>query len=454
MSLIVILIALHFIAAVAYLLYKGYNPQATLLFSGLAMLLLAPYITESEIAFTTATNYHFTNLFALIKDTFLQKLASVGLMIMAVGGFVTYMQKSGANSALIYVSIQPLSILSNYPYFAAIMVIPIGQLLYLCIPSATGLVLLLVASILPILLGLGVSRLSAVSIITACTVFDMGPGSTNTSKASELIDQNNISYFLDMQLPYIIPLTVIMMVLFFFHNRHLDRKSGHIPIPTSQSEIKVTVPIMFAILPLLPLILLIFFSSIFNFITPPIKIDITTAIFITLLISVAANWVWTKKLKESLDAIKYFWEGMGSLFVKVVILLVAAEIFATGLISMGFISELSNLGNTLGATPNMLKMIMIIIVFSGSVLTGSANSIFHAIAPQAYNHLTQFGVNSTSAILPLQMASSIGRGMSPISGVINASSQLAGVTPFDLAKRNALPLTIILIIMLIMGFFS
>ena len=64
MSLIVILIALHFIAAVAYLLYKGYNPQATLLFSGLAMLLLAPYITESEIAFTTATNYHFTNLFA------------------------------------------------------------------------------------------------------------------------------------------------------------------------------------------------------------------------------------------------------------------------------------------------------------------------------------------------------------------------------------------------------
>lgn len=454
MSFITILISLHFIAIVAYLLYKRYNPQAILLFSGLTMLLLAPFMTESPIVFATNTNNHITDLFAFIKDTFLQKMASVGLMIMAVGGFVTYMQKSGANSALIYVSIQPLSILSKYPYFAAIMVIPIGQLLYLCIPSATGLALLLVASILPILLGLGVSRLSAVSIITACTVFDMGPGSANTSKASELIDENNISYFLNMQLPYVIPLTIILMVLFFFHNRRLDRKSGHIPIPTSQSEVKVSVPILFAILPLLPLIILILFSSIFNFITPPIQIDITTAIFITLLISLISNWIWTKKLKESLDTIKYFWEGMGSLFVNVVILLVAAEIFATGLISIGFISELSNAGNSLGATPNTLKMIMVIIVFAGSVLTGSASSIFHAIAPQAYNHLTHYGLSSISVILPLQMASSIGRAMSPISGVVNASSQLAGVTPFDLAKRNALPLTIVLIIMLIAGFFS
>lgn len=56
-------------------------------------------------------------------------------------------------------------------------------------------------------------------------------------------------------------------------------------------------------------------------------------------------------------------------------------------------------------------------------------------------------------ILPMQLASSMGRAASPIAGVIIAISEIAGVSATDLAKRNIIPLTITLIAMIVIHFF-
>ena len=50
-------------------------------------------------------------------------------------------------------------------------------------------------------------------------------------------------------------------------------------------------------------------------------------------------------------------------------------------------------------------------------------------------------------------ASSMGRAASPIAGVIIAISEIAGVSATDLAKRNIIPLTITLIVMIVIHFF-
>jgi DcuC family C4-dicarboxylate transporter len=62
------------------------------------------------------------------------------------------------------------------------------------------------------------------------------------------------------------------------------------------------------------------------------------------------------------------------------------------------------------------------------------------------------GVDSAGIILPMQMASSLGRATSPIAGVIIATAEIAGITPYQLAKRNLIPLTTVLIAMLIYHF--
>lgn len=256
------LIAIQFIALTAYWLFKKYHAQAVLLFTGLAMLTIALILGFDIPELTNSTGLKGFDLFKVIQETFSSKGVGVGLMIMTIGGFVAYMKHIKASDALVYVSMQPLSIIRKYPYLATSLVIPIGQLLFICTPSATGLGLLLVASIYPVLVNLGVSKLSAVSVISACTVFDMGPASANTARAAELIGMNNVMYFIENQLPLTIPLTLLLMVLYYFSNRYFDKKEGVTRQETvSKEDFKVDVPLIYAILPVLPLILLIVFSK-------------------------------------------------------------------------------------------------------------------------------------------------------------------------------------------------
>ncbi len=452
MYIIGILLSIQFIAIVAYLLFKKYNPQAVLLFSGVFMLALAMIIGFNMPALGKPTGLSVFNLFSYIEQSFSSKGAGVGLMIMTIGGFVSYMKKIGASDALVYVSMQPLSMLKKFPYLAASLVIPIGQLLFICTPSATGLGLLLVASIFPVLVSLGISRLSAVSVITACTVFDMGPASANTARASELIEKNNVSYFIENQLPLTIPLTIGLMIVYFLVNRYYDKKMGHKPEVIDYKEFKVNVPLIYAILPVLPLVLLVVFSRIFNFIHPPILLDTTIAMFITFFVAIIFELFRTGKVREVFASVKVFWEGMGKVFATVITLIVCAEIFSKGLISLGFIDGLVQLSQHIGFEAAGLGVIMTIMIFAASILMGSGNASFFSFGPLVPAMAAKLGVEGVSILLPMQLASSMGRATSPISGVVIATAEIAQVSPFDLAKRNFIPQVSILLFMLIYHF--
>lgn len=448
MFIIGIIISIQFIIVVAYLLYKKYNPQAVLLFSGLLMMTLAIALGLELPELKKSTGFIGFDLFAYIKESFSSKGAAVGLMIMTIGGFVSYMRKIGASDALVYVSMQPLSMFKKTPYLAASLVIPIGQLLFICTPSATGLGLLLVASIFPVLVSIGISRLSAVSVITACTVFDMGPASANTARASELIDKSNVVYFLEDQLPLTIPLTIIMMILYYFVNKYFDKKEGYVPENIDQKEFKVEAPLIYALLPIFPLILLVVFSPIFNFLTPPIHLDTTTAMIITLFVAIVFELIRKKSLKEVFASLRIFWEGMGKVFASIITLIVSAEIFSKGLISLGLVEGLVLASQEMGFQAIGLGIIMTVMIFSASFLMGSGNASFFSFGPLVPNIAAKLGIDGVSIILPMQLASSMGRAVSPISGVVIATSEIAKVSPFDLAKRNFIPLTSLLVFML------
>ena len=224
MSYAGILISLFFVAIVARLLLKKYNPHAVLLVSGLLMLFIAQLLKLELPVLKNVTGFSGFDLFRYIKESFSKTNAGVGLMIMSIGGFVAYIDKIGASKALVYVAMKPLKLFKKRPYIAASMVIPIGQLLFAAIPSAAGLGLLLMASLFPILVNLGVSRLSAVSVITATTAFGIGPASAITASATEISNIPVINFFLDYQIPLVLPLSFSMMITYYFVNRHFDKK--------------------------------------------------------------------------------------------------------------------------------------------------------------------------------------------------------------------------------------
>ena len=445
-------LSLFFIAFTGSLLLKKYNPHAVLLVSGLLMLIIAQLLNYNLPTLKEPTGFLGFDLFRYIKESFSKTNAGVGLMIMAIGGFVAYIDKIEASDALVFVAMKPLKLFKKYPYIAASLVIPIGQLLFVAIPSAAGLGLLLMASMFPILVNLGVSRLSAVSVITATTAFGIGPASAITASATDIAEVDTISFFLKSQIPMVIPLSIVMMVTYYFVNRHFDKKIA-LDIEVLANEKKVIkVPLVYAFIPILPIVLLIVFSKIFNLFNTAIVLDTTTAMFISAFVALLFEFARTQNMKTVLESLKTFWNGMGNIFKTVVTLIIAADIFAKGLISLGFIEGLLDVSQNFGFGVVGIGVVMTVMIFLASMLMGSGNASFFAFGPLVPKIADKLGVETTEIILPMQLSASMGRTVSPISGVMIATAEIAKVSTLAIVKRNIIPLGMALLVMLIYHF--
>jgi DcuC family C4-dicarboxylate transporter len=445
-----LIISLIFIVVVARLLLKKHNPHAILLVSGLLMLLVSFLLNYDLPALKDKTGFVGFDFFKYIKESFSKTNAGVGLMIMAIGGFVAYIDKIGASKALVYVAMKPLRLFKKKPYIAASMVIPIGQVLFVSIPSAAGLGLLLMASLFPILVNLGVSRLSAVSVITAATAFGMGPASAMSVSAASIAEMPAIAYLVDFQIPLVWPLSISMMITYYFVNRYFDKKRNEEDLDQDkfEEETSLDVPLIYAIIPVLPIILLIVFSKLFSIFPSPITLDTTTAMFISLFVALIFEGIRKRNLKDLFDSLKIFWNGMGNIFKTVVTLIITADIFAKGLISLGFIEGLLAITENAGFGLIGIGIVMTIMIFLASMLMGSGNASFFAFGPLVPRISKGLGAETTSILLPMQFSASMGRTVSPVAGVIIATAEIAKVSTIDIVKRNLIPLAIALIIML------
>jgi DcuC family C4-dicarboxylate transporter len=481
------ILAIVFIVVVARLLLKKIYPHAVLLFAGLLMMVLAMILGQPLAGVKESTGWVVFDLFVYIKESFSKTNAGVGLMIMSIGGFVAYMDKIGASNSLVHLAMKPLGLLKKYPYATAAAVIPIGQLLFVCIPSAAGLGLLLMASVFPILIGLGVSRLSAVSVITACTAFGIGPASAITARATTIAEQESIYYFIEHQLPLMLPLCLVVTISYYFVNRYYDRKaissssssfaeasedSSTSPAagekanaatkannpqtrstnPDQAKGPSLTAPLYYSIIPLLPLILLIVFSEVFDLTPFPIELNTTTAMFISLFVAMGFEFIRKRNIREVMQSLQIFWNGMGNIFKTVVTLIIAADIFSKGLIALGFIKGLVNSSQSMGLGGIGIGVVMTVMIFLASMLMGSGNASFFAFAPLIPKIATKLGVSSTSMILPMNLAASMGRTVSPVAGVLIATAEIAGVSTLQIVKRNLIPLFAALIFLLIYHF--
>ena len=448
MELVGPLLSLIFIVIVTILLLKKIYPHAVLLFAGILMLSISFFLELEMPNLKSPTGFEGFDLFRYIKESFSKTNAGVGLMIMTIGGFVSYIDKIGASKSLVYLSMKPLSIFKKRPNLMAIFVIPIGQILFVCIPSAAGLGLLLMASIFPILIGLGVSRLSAVSVITACTAFGIGPASAITASATDIAQVDNITYFINYQIPLVLPLTLTLMISYYFTNSFFDKKNSKNE-DFKIKKIKLEAPLFYAIIPVLPLVILMLFSELFSIFSVPILLDTTTAMFVSLFIAIIFEFIRHKNIKQVTNSLSFFWEGMGNIFKTVVTLIIAADIFAKGLISLGFITGLLDFVKVIGLGAIGIGIILTVFIFLSSMLMGSGNAAFFAFAPLIPKISSNLGLSSLSYILPMNLAASMGRTVSPISGVLIATSQIAKVSTFEIVKRNIIPFILSLIVLLI-----
>ena len=144
---------------------------------------------------------------------------------------------------------------------------------------------------------------------------------------------------------------------------------------------------------------------------------------------------------------------MGTTFNNVVILIICAEIFSKGLVSLGLIDGLINGAQHLGFGLFAMTFILVIFIFLASMLMGSSNASFFSFSPLVPGIASKFSGNMVDMMLPVQFASSMGRTASPIAGVIIATSGIGKVSNVELAKRNIIPMGLGIIFQMLVSFF-
>ncbi len=445
------ILAIHVIVLTAFLLWKKANPAITLLLMGILMLFFA-YLLNINGERLNYNSGIVGSIFGYAQYVFKSRLAETGLLIMLFGGYIEYMKRIHASDALIYLMMFPMSVFKNFSHISSIIIIPIGVLIYFAVPSATAMGLLLMATIYPILLGLGMSKTSSLAIISACTIFDVGMASVNSNTAAQLLDMNIMDYF-SKQLQVIIPLVVVLITAVYFVNKYFDSKQQNDnqirPYMVKIEEWKNKAPYYYAIFPLLPIIILLIYPG-----ETGVLNNVSIAIIISFLIAGMVDAIRQKSLVNGSKLMGSFWVGFGRSCMSVVALMICADIFSQGLVKMGFTDFMVMLISNISAGRFISIILFGIMTFISVMVVGSGVSFFTAISPLLLDISTNLGISTFTLTMTMQLIAGFARTASPIAIVVITISELAGVSPLELAKRNIIPmLTVSLVLILITFFF-
>ncbi len=438
---------------VGYLIYKKYKPQPVLFMGGMLMMWLAVILGYGQILGPKATTGSmFFDAFEFIRATLSSTAGKLGLNIMSVGAFAKYMDKIGASRALVRMTIKPLLALKS-PYIVMSGTWIVGMLLGLCITGASGLAMRLMVTMFPILRGLGVSRLSATAAVATTLCFDWSPSDTGTILSAETAGVDPVFYWSHYQVPIVAVSFVVVGVLHYFTQKYMDKRDGYVIKPVEVETVKDeadNAPAFYAILPVIPLALILSFSSLW---ITSIKMNIVMAMFIGLFIGVCCEYARRRDGKKVLEDIQVFFDGLGLQMANVITLIVAGQTFAKGLIAMGTINTMIDGSKSLGFGPMAMMLVMVAIISGCSIVMGSGNAPFFAFAALTPAVAASTGLHPVLMLLPMHFAASIMRNLSPITAVIVVSASMGGISSFDLVKRTAIPMMGALAVTLGMTYF-
>jgi DcuC family C4-dicarboxylate transporter len=437
MQLVALLIILLTILGVL----RRYQTHGVLLIAGFSLLVMSTWLApeRSEALGWAQTGWMGLDPFLLLRDTFASRAGQIGLIIMAAGGFASYMSHIGASEALVRVTLKPLELLQK-PYLVLGTSYLVGQILNIFIPSAAGLAMLLLVAMYPTLTRIGLSRVSVAAVIGTTACLDLGPASGASNVAAETAGLEPVIYFVKHQLPVALMVIPTIAILHAWWQRRCDARDRLLsppvaPVPTNPG--KPTAPLAYAVIPILPLLLLLIFSPLG---VGHIQLDVVSAMFIGLFVGLLAETIRQRSLRLGLLGIPHFFSGMGTIFAKVVTLIICAEVFATGLKASGIIDGLFDLYSSGETHTSLLVLGMVALIGFTATLSGSGNAALFSFANLVPGLAQMAGIPTVALILPAQLAAGLFRSISPVAGVIIAVANAADTTPLEIVRRTSIPI--------------
>lgn len=435
MDLIIGLIA---IVLVAYYIVKGYSATGVLMFGGLVLLFISVLMGHSilpEGVKSTGSTYF--DILEYVKYLLGNRGGGLGLMIMVLCGFSVYMTHLGANDVVVKLVSKPLKNIRS-PYILMVFAYFLACLMSFAVSSATGLGVLLMATLFPVMVNVGISRGAAAAICASPISIILSPTSGDVVLSAEISKIPLGEFAFSTALPVSIFAILGIAVAHFFWQRYLDKKEGVQVERLNADEIKTTAPNYYAILPLLPIIGVLVFDGKWGL---P-NLHIVTVMVLCFIITAVVDFLRSFNAKQTFDNLIVAYRGMADAFAGVVMLLVAAGVFAQSLSTIGFITNLIDSAQSFGGSAFFMMLVLAVITILATMATGSGNAAFYAFAELIPKLATQMGVNPAFLTIPMLQASNLGRGLSPVSGVVVAVSGMGKISPFEIVKRMSVPMLV------------
>lgn len=442
-----IAIGLAVLVVVGWAILKGKDAKLILFASGIFMLACAIFFDIGTFLPKKAapTGNEYLDIIEYIRYMFSNNLASLGLLIMVMVGFASYMTHIGANDAFVNIAIKPLSIIKN-PYALVFVGFLLGKAVSMVITSATGLGVLCLALMGPALAALGINKKAIGAIFVTSGAASLVLLGGSTAAAAKACSLSVLDYVFLFKIPAGLPTVLVIGLAHVFWQRYLDKKEGwvcseHIgETLTFEEDVKrpsTAAPKIYAILPFLPMILVVVFSQ---YCITSVKFKLEALIFFCVFIAMCFEAVrWKFNFDKLAAGLKVFLQSMGKCFAGVVSLVIAAGIFAQGFKSLGMLDAIVSTAHTVGAGAVGLSILFVVITTVVSIVAGSNGASFYPIVEMIPKIAKDMGVNPVTLVLPMHQASTIARPLSPVAGVVVAIAGMLKMSPIELVKRASVP---------------
>ncbi|WP_430394468.1 C4-dicarboxylate transporter DcuC [Enterococcus faecalis] len=444
------LLVLVVLVVVAYLIVKNYHPALSLIIGALVLLACAWMLGHPIYPAGEGTGFGLFDIFLKFKDTIIAQVSSAGIVIMILFGYSGYMNAIGANQMAVNFLVKPLMKIKRKSLFVPVVFL-IGNLMSLVVPSASSLAIILMSILYPMLASMGISSLTAAGVIAMTATIMPTPLGADNVIAANTLGYDVLNYVV-WNAKISLPSLLIIAVAQYFWQKYCDKKEGDAAYVSLNEEglsklKEFDVPKFYAILPILPLLLIVGVGIAGMFIKG-ITMDIFVLTFISFFIAVLVETLRLKSFKKVQDTAVEMFKGMGQGFSQVVMLVVGGSLFTSAIQTLGIIDSIMA-----SVEASSSAGIVTTLIFSGAttlfgILSGGGLAMFYAVIELIPGIAEKAGIDGILISLPMQMIANLTRTISPVAAVVMIVASTVGVSPIRILKRTSVP-TIIGIISVI-----
>ncbi|MFV5025778.1 C4-dicarboxylate transporter DcuC, partial [Escherichia coli] len=137
------------------------------------------------------------------------------------------------------------------------------------------------------------------------------------------------------------------------------------------------------------------------------ELHLVVVMLLSLTVTMFVEFFRKHNLRETMDDVQAFFDGMGTQFANVVTLVVAGEIFAKGLTTIGTVDAVIRGAEHSGLGGIGVMIIMALVIAICAIVMGSGNAPFMSFASLIPNIAAGLHVPAVVMIMPMHFATTL-----------------------------------------------